>query len=253
MKDVAIFIPTRNVGNALTATLDRIPNDVKTQVGEIFVIDNDSKDRTYEIGVEYKTKNQIPNLNVYKNKKNLGIGGSEKKAFDYVINKNFKYMVLLHGDAQYAPESVKDILKPLQKGEADFVFGSRMLGNPLEGGMPFWRFFGNRVLTIIANFILSLSLTEFHSGFRAFNVEVLKKIPFKDLSNDYHFDHEIIILFALTKKKIVEIPIPTRYAEESTSPSVSQTIKYSGNVISDLIKIIFHKCRIVKQKKFLLD
>ena len=64
---------------------------------------------------------------------------------------------------------------------------------------------------------------------------------------------ECIILFALTKKKIVEIPIPTRYAEESTSPSVSQTIKYSGNVISDLIKIIFHKCRIVKQKKFLLD
>ena len=106
MKDVAIFIPTRNVGNALAATLDRIPNDVKTQVGEIFVIDNDSEDDTYRIGVEYKKKNQLPNLNVYKNDKNLGMGGSEKKAFEYVINKNLKFIISLHGDAQYAPESI---------------------------------------------------------------------------------------------------------------------------------------------------
>ena len=253
MKDVAIFIPTRNVGNALAVTLDRIPNDVKTQVGEIFVIDNDSEDDTYRIGVEYKKKNQLPNLNVYKNDKNLGMGGSEKKAFEYVINKNLKFIISLHGDAQYAPESIKDILKPLQKGEADFVFGTRMLGNPLKGGMPFWRFFGNKVLTRIGNLILGLNLTELHSGFRAFNVETLKKIPFKALSNDYHFDHEMIILFALSKKKIVEIPIPTRYAEESTSPSVSQTIKYSSDVIYDLIKVVLHKCGITKQKKFLLN
>ena len=83
--------------------------------------------------------------------------------------------------------------------------------------------------------------------------ETLKKIPFKALSNDYHFDHEMIILFALSKKKIVEIPIPTSYAEESTSPSVSQTIKYSSDVIYDLIKVVLHKCGINKQKKFLLN
>lgn len=250
MKDVAIFIPTRNVGNALTMTLDRIPDDVKTQVGEIFVIDNDSKDNTYLLGVEYKEKNQIPNLNIHRNEKNLGIGGSEKKAFDYVINKNFKFIVLLHGDAQYAPELIKDILKPLQKGEADFVFGSRMLGNPLKGGMPFWRFFGNKVLTRIGNFVLGLNLTEFHSGFRAFKVEALKDIPFKGLSNDYHFDHEMIMLFALTKKKIVEVNIPTRYANESISPSIYETIKYSMDVISDLIKLILHRRGIIKQENF---
>ena len=144
MKDIAIFIPTKNVGNALTMTLDRIPDDIKTRVGEIFVIDNDSKDDTYLIGVEYKEKNQLPNLKIHKNESDLGVGGSEKKAFDYVINKNYKFIVLLHGDAQYAPESIKDILKPLQEDGADFVFGSRMLGDPLKGGMPYWRFFGNR-------------------------------------------------------------------------------------------------------------
>ena len=253
MKDIAIFIPTNTVGNALTMTLDRIPDDIKTRVGEIFVIDNDSKDDTYLIGVEYKEKNQLPNLKIHKNESDLGVGGSEKKAFDYVINKNYKFIVLLHGDAQYAPESIKDILKPLQEDGADFVFGSRMLGDPLKGGMPYWRFFGNRVLTKLENFVLGLNLTEFHSGFRAFNVDALKKIPFKELSNDYHFDHEVMMLLAITKKKIVEIPIPTRYAEESTSPSISATIKYSKDVISDLIKLVLHKHGIIKQKKFLIN
>ena len=143
MKNIAIFIPARNVGNALAMTLDRMSDDIKKQVGEIFVIDNNSNDNTYQIGMEYKEKNQIHNLNIQKNEKNLGIGGSEKKAFDYVINQNFKFIVVLHGDAQYAPESIEEMLMPLQKGDADLVFGSRMAGNPLKGGMPFWRYFGN--------------------------------------------------------------------------------------------------------------
>jgi len=250
MKNIAIFIPTRNVGNALTLTLDRISDNIKNQVGEIFVLDNDSKDNTYLIGVEYKEKNQIPNLNIHKNEKNLGIGGSQKKAFDYVINKKFEIIVLLHGDAQYAPEFIKDILKPLEEGDADFVFGSRMAEDPLKGGMPFWRYFGNKILTKIENKVLGLNLTEFHSGFRAFNIEALKDISFKELSNDYHFDHEMIMLFALSNKKIVEVAIPTRYADESTSPSIYQTIKYSTDVIFDLVKLILHKHNIIKQKKF---
>lgn len=253
MKNIAIFIPTRNVGNALAMTLDRISDDVKNQVGEIIVIDNSSSDNTYEIGMKYKEKNQMYNLNIHKNEKNLGIGGSEKKAFDYVINQNFKFVIVLHGDAQYAPESIEDILLPLQKGDADLVFGSRMAGNPLKGGMPFWRYFGNKILTKIENKILGLDLTEFHSGFRAFNVEALKDIPFSGLSNDYHFDHEIIMLFVLMRKKLSEISIPTRYANESTSPSIYQTIKYSKDVIFDLIKLILHKKGIIKHTKYITN
>jgi len=253
MKNIAIFIPTRNVGNALAMTLDRISDEIKSQVGEIFVIDNDSNDNTYQIGIEYKEKNQMQNLNIQKNEKNLGIGGSEKKAFDYVINQNFKFIVVLHGDAQYAPESIEDMLMPLQKGDADLVFGSRMAGNPLKGGMPFWRFFGNKVLTKIENFVLGLNLTEFHSGFRAFNVEALKDIPFNGLSNDYHFDHEMIMLFVLMRKNLTEVSIPTRYANESTSPSIYQTIKYSKDVIFDLIKLILHKRGIIKYKKYIIN
>ena len=253
MKNIAIFIPTRNVGNALAMTLDRISDEIKSQVGEIFVIDNDSNDNTYQIGIEYKEKNQMQNLNIQKNEKNLGIGGSEKKAFDYVINQNFKFIVVLHGDAQYAPESIEDMLMPLQKGDADLVFGSRMAGNPLKGGMPFWRFFGNKVLTKIENFVLGLNLTEFHSGFRAFNVEALKDIPFNGLSNDYHFDHEMIMLFVLMRKNLTEVSIPTRYANESTSPSIYQTIKYSKDVIFDLIKLILHKRGIIKHKKYIVN
>ena len=250
MKDVAIFIPSRNVANTLTKVLDRIPDDIKNQVGEIFIIDNDSKDRTYLIGVEYKEKNQMHNLKVYKNEKNLGYGGSQKKAYQYAIDKGFKIIIMLHGDAQYPPENLKNLLIPLMNEEADLVFGSRMSSDPLGGGMPLWRFIGNKLLTKIENRVLGINLSEYHSGFRGFKVSSLEKLPIKLLSNDYHFDTEIIIQLVQAKMKIIEVPIPTHYGHDAKSLTIIQTLKYSINILIDMLKLTSHKSGIWKQKKF---
>tara|TARA_B100000029_G_scaffold401786_1_gene401036 strand:+ start:32 stop:790 length:759 start_codon:yes stop_codon:yes gene_type:complete len=250
MKEIAIFIPERNVGNALINTIERIPIKIRSEVGQILVIDNASSDDTYQIALDYKEKSNMKNLKIIKNEKNLGYGGSQKKAYDYAIREDFNIIVMLHGDAQYSPEHIQDIIKPLQDNEADFVFGSRITGDPLKGGMPKWRFIGNRVLTALQNLVLNLDLSEYHSGYRAFKISALKQMPFQKLSNNYHFDNEIFILFAIAKMRIKEVTIPTFYGNKAHSPSIYQTFKYACDIIIDLTKFVFHKTGIKKIRKF---
>ena len=146
---IAIYIPTYNAGHTLPIVLDRIPEDVKSRVMEIFIVDNASPDNTYLIGVGYKNEKGMHNLNIYKNETNLGYGGSQKVAYRYAIEKGYDVVVMLHGDAQYAPEKISYLLEPLENDEADMVFGSRIAGLPLRGGMPLHRFLGNKFLTAI--------------------------------------------------------------------------------------------------------
>ena len=138
---------------------------------------------------------------------------------------------MLHGDAQYAPEYLPQILEPLIKGNCDMVFGSRFTQDPIGGGMPIWKYLGNKFLTKIENLVLGIDISEYHSGYRAFSVSALRKLPFELLSNDYHFDTEILILFVLAKMKIVEVSIPTHYGKESVSPKIIEVIKYSTNIL----------------------
>ena len=125
-------------------------------------------------------------------------------------------MALVHGDGQYAPECLPDLVGPLRDGEADAVFGSRMLekGGALRGGMPLYKFVGNRILSGFQNRMLGASLSEFHSGYRVYSVAALRKVPFPLNTNDFHFDTEIIIQFMLGGMRIKELPIPTYYGDE---------------------------------------
>lgn len=211
---VAIFIPAYNAASTIVTVLDRIPANLRGQVGEIFVIDNDSRDNTSMVVVDYKNAHGLHNLEVIKNPQNMGYGGSQKIAYQRCIDKGYKCVAMLHGDAQYAPELLETLIRPVADGEADMVFGSRMRGNPLKGGMPIHRFLGNRALTTMQNFFLGTSLSEFHSGYRVYSVEALKKVPFDRFSSDYHFDTEIIISFVDRKLRITEMPIPTHYGDE---------------------------------------
>ena len=252
MLNIGIFIPARNVSKTLTNTLDRIPENIKKNVKEIFILDNDSIDATYDTAVEYKIKNKLHNLKIYKNNTNLGYGGNQKKAYDYAIDQNFEIIVMLHGDAQYAPEYLPQILQPLIDGKTDMVFGSRFISNPLKGGMPLWRYIGNKILTKIENSVLGINLSEFHSGYRAFNVSALKKLPFEKLSNNFQFDTEIIIQFVQGNMKISEVDIPTHYDRESSSISKSELCTYSTSILINMIKFFFHKKNIWKQEKFIV-
>jgi len=181
------------------------------------VFDDASQDATFELALGIKAARDVPKLHVLKHEKNLGYGGNQKAGYRYFIEKGFDIVVLLHGDGQYAPEILASMYHPLVTGEADAVFGSRMMrtyGGPLKGGMPLYKFVGNRVLTILENRALGTNLTEFHSGYRAYNLHALARLDFSRMTDDFHFDTEIIIKLHHQGMTIREVPIPTYYGTE---------------------------------------
>jgi len=234
-RKVAIFIVAYNAVTTLTKVLDRIPESVRKRVSEIYVFDDSIKDDTYLVGMGYKSVHQMYNLNIYRNPENLGYGGNQKKGYEYALKMGYDVVVLLHGDGQYAPECLEDLIGPVERGEADAVFGSRMMQprSALKGGMPYYKWLGNRILTAFENRVLGMNLTEFHSGYRAYSVRALGQIPFRENSNDFHFDTEIIVQFHQHKLRIVERPIPTYYGDEICYVN---GLKYAYNVAKSVVQ-----------------
>src|SRR6204780_3754202 len=213
-KRIGILIVTYNAVTTLTKVLKRITPNVWANVEEIAVFDDASQDATYELAMGIKALRQLPKLIVLKHERNLGYGGNQKAGYRYFLEKGFDIVVLLHGDGQYAPEVLSHLYHPIVTGKADAVFGSRMMktyGGPLKGGMPLYKYMGNRVLSVFENAALGLNLTEFHSGYRAYSVAALRKIDFTHMTNDFHFDTEIIIKLNHQGFTISEVPIPTYY------------------------------------------
>ncbi|RIL03105.1 MAG: hypothetical protein DCC75_13025, partial [Proteobacteria bacterium] len=183
---------------------------------EIFVVDDCSKDNTYYAALGYKHENHVEKLTVHRNEINQGYGGNQKVGYQYAIDRGLDIVAMVHGDGQYAPEALPSLLEPLVKGEADMVFGSRMSksGEALRGGMPLYKFFGNRILTFVQNKLSGLKLSEYHSGYRLYSVAALKRIPFQAFTNSWHFDTQIILAMHERGMRIVERPIPTYYGDE---------------------------------------
>lgn len=216
-KRIGILIVAYNALTTLSQVLKRITPDVWRNVEQVVVFDDASQDATYELAVGIQAMTNLPKLRVLKHGKNLGYGGNQKAGYRYFIEQGFDIVVLLHGDGQYAPELLSHMYAPLARGEADAVFGSRMMkdfGGPLKGGMPLYKYLGNRVLTSIENRALGLNLTEFHSGYRAYNLHALSQVKLDNLTDDFHFDTEIIIKLHHQNFRILEVPIPTFYGDE---------------------------------------
>ena len=216
-KRIGILIVAFNAVTTLAKVLKRITPNVWQNVEEVAVFDDASQDETYELAAGMKLMRDLPKLHVLKHDKNLGYGGNQKAGYKYFMDKGFDMVVLLHGDGQYAPEILAHLYNPIVRGEAHAVFGSRMMktyGGPLKGGMPLYKYVGNRILTIMENRALGLDLTEFHSGYRAYDLHALRRMHMEDMTNDFHFDTEIIIKLRHQRFKITEVPIPTYYGNE---------------------------------------
>ena len=216
-KRIAILIVAYNAVTTLTNVLKRISPEVRDNVEEITIFDDASEDSTFELAVGLKALGRIPKLEILKHRENLGYGGNQKAGYRYFIDKGFDIVVLLHGDGQYAPENLSHMYAPIVRREADAIFGSRMMkayGGPLKGGMPLYKYVGNRILSTFENRALDMNLTEFHSGYRAYNLHALGKIDFSWMTNDFHFDTEIIIKLHHQGSIIREVPIPTYYGDE---------------------------------------
>ena len=168
-KKILIFIPAYNVEKKIYSVIERIPktifqnNDIK-----ILIINDCSKDKTYE-EILKTTKNFNYTFEVYNSTINLGYGGVQKYAFQYAIDNEYDYAIMVHGDGQYAPEEIPNFISKFNDESLDAVFGSRMMSykSALKGGMPFYKFLGNIFLTFIQNLILSSKISEFHSGYRS--------------------------------------------------------------------------------------
>jgi glycosyltransferase involved in cell wall biosynthesis len=216
-KRIGILIVAYNALTTLSQVLKRITPEVWRNVEQVVVFDDASQDATFELAVGIQAMTKLPKLRVLKHRKNLGYGGNQKAGYRYFIEQGFDVVVLLHGDGQYAPELLSYMYAPLVRGEADAVFGSRMMkdyGGPLKGGMPLYKYLGNRFLTALENRALGLHLTEFHSGYRAYNLRALAQIKLDNLTDDFHFDTEIIIKLQHQNFRILEVPIPTFYGDE---------------------------------------
>ena len=216
-KRIGILIVAYNAVTTLKQVLTRITPQVWNNVEEIVVFDDASPDATYELAVGYKTLLNSNKLHVIKNQKNLGYGGNQKAGYHYLMEKGFDVVVLLHGDGQYAPEVLSHIYHPLVMEEADAVFGSRLMddyGGPLKGGMPLYKYVGNRILTVFENWSLGMALTEFHSGYRAYSFAALRQIDLSRMTDQFHFDTEIIIKLQHQGFRIREVAIPTYYGGE---------------------------------------
>jgi len=244
---IMIFILSYNHRKTIMKLLDRIPEETWSMVTEVLIADDESSDDTVEVAQKYKKEKNLKKLTIIKHKKNKGYGGNQKFCYNYAIEKNYDLAVMLHGDLQYPPEMILPLAKSMIEKKADMAFGSRMSGNPLKGGMPLYKYFGNIFLTTVENLILGTKLTEFHSGFRIYSVKSLSEIPFNKLSNDFHFDSEIIVLLVIVNKKIIETPIPTRYGDERCNVN---SIQYGFNVLGVMGKYLMHKYRIKKEPMF---
>ena len=230
---VGLLVVTYNAQTTLAATLDRIPADFRPKIAEILVCDDASDDDTVGAAIEWRTSNSQPPTTIVRHLKNLGYGGNQKAGYRMAIERGLDIVVLLHGDGQYAPECLPDIVAPLERGECDAVFGSRMMvpGEARRGGMPAYKWLGNRILTWTENALLGSSLTEFHSGYRAYNVHALAELPFENNTDDFDFDTQIIVQLLDRRKRIVEIPIPTYYGDEICYVN---GLKYAGDVLRDV-------------------
>lgn len=213
---IGLFIIAYNAVNHLNKTIARIPKEVYDDVEEIFVIDDCSSDNSYYAALGYKAQYGIDKLTVHRNEKNQGYGGNQKVGYQYAIDRGLDVVALIHGDGQYAPEALPSLLEPLVAGEADMVFGSRMSKpfEALKGGMPMYKFVGNRILTGIQNRLSGLNLSEYHSGYRLYSTKALQQLPFESFTNTWHFDTQIILAMAERNLRIVERPIPTYYGDE---------------------------------------
>ena len=167
-------------------------------------------------------------LQVHVHPVNRGYGANQKTCYSLALESDADIVVLLHPDYQYEPKAVPLLIAPILAGDADMTFGSRFagMGDPLGGGMPRYRYLGNRVTTSAQNLMLGTRFTDMHSGMRAYTRACLESLPFRHYSEGFAFDAELLVDAVTSGQRVVEVPIPTRYTKESSSISILRSLAY---------------------------
>lgn len=231
-------MPAYNAEKTLRMTLDDIP---RGSADSIILVDDCSRDRTAALAREL-------GLKVIVHEKNLGYGGNQKTCYREALKDGADVVVMLHPDYQYNPKLVPYLSGLINEDICDIVMANRIRTRHevLAGGMPFYKYMFNRMLTFIENLFLGLNLGEYHTGYRAFSRKALEAIPWENNSDDFVFDQEILIQAAYLGLRVGEIPVPAKYFDDASSINFTRSFKYGCATLLTIGKYLLQKTGIVK-------
>lgn len=231
---VIAVMPAYNAAKTITKTYKDIPRGV---VHKVIVVDDGSRDRTVSVAKKLK-------LEVVIHPQNRGYGGNQKTCYTLALSQGADIVVMIHPDYQYDSALTGELIRPIIQNRFDVMLGSRIRTRKeaLQGGMPAYKYISNRFLTFLENLVLGQNLSEYHTGFRAFKKDILKKIPFHKYSDDFVFDQQILFGAVAAGARVGEIPVPVRYFPEASSINFKRSATYGLSILRDLaLWIIFGK------------
>jgi glycosyltransferase involved in cell wall biosynthesis len=241
-KKITVVMPAYNAEKTLKITYGEIPFDI---VDEVILVDDNSRDNTVE------KANEIGIKHIIKHENNMGYGGNQKTCYDKALELNSDIVIMVHPDYQYTPQLIHSMSYLIANGVYDVVFGSRILGKgALKGGMPLYKYYANRILTLFQNILMNQKLSEYHTGYRAFSKKVLQTINYKANSDDFVFDNQMVAQIFYSGFEIAEITCPTKYFKEASSINISRSIKYGVGVLGVSIKYFLNKIGVLKSSIF---
>ena len=235
-------MPAYNASKTLKQTLDRLPREFHDRV---ILVDDCSNDGTAQLARQL-------GLHTIRHEKNRGYGGNQKTCYRAALDAGAQVVIMVHPDNQYDPRVVGVMSDLITLGNGDIILGNRIRSRreAFIGGMPKWRYFLNRTSTFIENFLLGQTIGDFHSGLRAYSREVLERVPFELNSDKFAFDQEFLVEAISQKFRIADIPIPTKYSEDSSSISIIDSLIYAWGGVRVLLALFLHRIAIRKDPRF---
>jgi glycosyltransferase involved in cell wall biosynthesis len=231
-KKVLVVLPAYNAARTLERTFRDIPFDV---VDEVLLVDDASRDETIEVA-------QRLGIRCFVHQRNLGYGRNQKTCYAEALSSGADIVVMVHPDYQYSPKIIPALAGLVASGEYEAAIGSRILGGKArQGGMPFYKYMFNRILTLFQNLLLGAKLSEYHTGFRAFSRRVLESLPLLENSDDFVFDNEMLAQIIYFDFPLGEVSCPTRYFPEASSINFPRSVKYGLGVMITSVKFVLQK------------
>lgn len=239
-KKVVVVLPAYNAEKTLGKTYSEIPLHI---VDEVILVDDRSTDETVKVA------QQIGVHHVIIHDSNKGYGGNQKTCYNKCKELNADIVVMLHPDYQYTPMLIEAMSSIIANGVYPVVFGSRILGKGArKGGMPLYKYIFNRCLTLFQNILMGQKLSEYHTGFRAFHMDVLNNVDYDKCSDDFAFDNQIIAQIFIKNYEIAEVTCPTKYFPEASSINFKRSAIYGIHVLGVSVRYFLHKNKIVRWK-----
>ena len=218
-QQIGVVMPAYNAARTLRQTYDEV---MATGIVDLVIlVDDASKDETAAMA------RTLPQIQVEVHPSNRGYGGNQKTCYRLALAAGAEIVIMIHPDYQYTPALIPAMASLVASGLYPCVLGSRILGGgALRGGMPWWKYVANRVLTLFENLLLGAKLSEYHTGYRAFARRVLEQVPFEQNSDDFLFDNEILVQILARGYPIGEVSCPTKYFPEASSIGFGASLRY---------------------------